>query len=92
MRAVLTNAIEKEDGPSPADIRLRDEFAMAALTGFLANPNLTSAGDLQSAESAYIWADAMMKAREPDPLGRDASGVTPGMRDYLAKGREGVRS
>ena len=39
---------------------LRDQFAMAALTGML----MRSVGYEETAEKAYKFADAMMKARE----------------------------
>lgn len=49
----------------------RDQFAMAALTGLLANPKLQDAilkkGGANSGwieQSAYAFADAMMKTRE----------------------------
>jgi len=42
---------------------LRDEFAMAALTGFVANPN-NIAGTEESAQWAYRYADAMIEARK----------------------------
>jgi len=41
--------------------RLRDEFAMAALTGFLANPNAPAYTDLAT---CYEKADEALKARE----------------------------
>lgn len=55
--------------------RLRDEFAMAALTGLLAysyvNPMRgnyhENCDDRRAAESAYEYADAMLKAREITP-------------------------
>lgn len=40
---------------------LRDQFAMAALTGLLANPDAAKYKD--RAEVAYNYADAMMEAR-----------------------------
>lgn len=45
------------------EVMLRDQLAMAALTGFLANPdnNYTQA---ECAIYAYSMADVMMKARE----------------------------
>lgn len=44
----------------PGDTELRDQFAMAALTGML----LTGAmSDDKMAKQAYIYADAMLKAR-----------------------------
>ena len=41
---------------------MRDQFAMAALTGLLANPDAAKYKD--RAEVAYNYADAMLKARE----------------------------
>lgn len=48
---------------------LRDQFAMAALTGLLTDPRL-AAGDLASwlAARAFQYADAMLEARKlPQP-------------------------
>jgi hypothetical protein len=42
---------------------LRDQFAMAALTGMCADPELTSLCD-RVAKHAYLLADAMMEARK----------------------------
>ena len=56
---------------------LRDEFAMAALTGLLSNAQIAKEavklqiGPLENqswhASTAYEFADAMMKERENDP-------------------------
>lgn len=43
-------------------VTLRDQFAMAALTGLLSDP--TSSGHDGCAKAAYLYADAMMKARK----------------------------
>lgn len=43
-------------------LTLRDEFAMAALTGLLSDP--TSSGPEGCATAAYLYADAMMEARK----------------------------
>jgi hypothetical protein len=47
---------------------LRDEFAMAALTGLLANPKLAptilNKGPSWFDDNAYAFADAMMEARK----------------------------
>ena len=51
------------DAPAPEAKTLRDDAANAALTGFVANPN-NAAGTEESAQWAYRYADAMMKARE----------------------------
>ncbi len=52
---------------SPPDLTLRDQFAMAALTGLLAyadGDRLSERWDHNDfAEEAYSYADAMMKAR-----------------------------
>jgi len=42
---------------------IRDQFAMAALTGMCADPELTSLCD-RVAKHAYLLADAMMEARK----------------------------
>lgn len=41
---------------------LRDQFAMAAMTGLLSDP--TSSGPKGCATAAYLYADAMMEARK----------------------------
>lgn len=45
---------------------LRDQFAMAALTGILANPGCNPAGhwNADRANDAYQFADTMLAARE----------------------------
>jgi len=43
---------------------LRDEFAIAALTGIMANPDCAFEDDWEFADFAYDLADAMMKRRE----------------------------
>ena len=45
---------------------LRDRFAMAALTGVLAHPTRFNNSYDDVAESAWDYADAMMKARNND--------------------------
>ena len=48
--------------------RLRDEFAMAALTSMLSRPQDFAEGTPKiAADWAYKFADAMMKARENEP-------------------------
>lgn len=42
---------------------LRDYFAAKAMQGFASNPNWASDAEA-TAEIAYLWADAMMEARE----------------------------
>ena len=49
---------------SQARAELRDRFAMAALTGLLANSALSGLSYEPIAEETYEWADAMLKARE----------------------------
>lgn len=60
--------------PLSSNITLRDYFAAAALQGLLANPKLQQQilyqGGAQSGwieESAYEFANAMLKARETSP-------------------------
>lgn len=57
--------------PIPLAVTLRDQFAMAALTGLLANPKLQPeilktggayGGWIEG--SAWSWADAMMEKRK----------------------------
>ncbi len=48
----------------------RDQFAMSALTGMLANPN-ASADDASYASCAYRMADAMLAARTAAGCQRD---------------------
>jgi hypothetical protein len=55
------------DELTAAQIDLRDRFAMAALTGMIANPGTRGdADDLADylAGESYRYADAMMKARK----------------------------
>jgi len=47
--------------------RLRDEFAMAALTGLLAKYGLGEAEPESMAADSYAYADAMLRAREVKP-------------------------
>ena len=49
-------------GTRDIGLDIRDQFAMAALTGLLANPDAAKYKD--RAEVAYNYADAMLKARE----------------------------
>ena len=73
---------------------LRDDFAIAALTGILAGDDSLLAISRITQKSggrpsefaaglAYEIADAMLEERKPDPLDRDARGVTKGMRDFI---------
>ena len=43
---------------------LRDYFAAKAMQGFAADPNMSDKTAEEIAELAYIWADAMIRARE----------------------------
>lgn len=83
------------------DRTIRDDFAIAALTGLLVNDtSLSLIAKISekkgarlaayAAELAYEFADAMIEARKPDPLGRDADGVTARFREYL-QGRRKAR-
>lgn len=56
--------IEAEQAEKQARAELRDRFAMAALTGLLANPSLERMPEDVWASDAYIFADAMLKARD----------------------------
>ena len=47
----------------PDELTLRDRFAMAALVGFCANPNLDES-NAEAANMAYEQADAMIEARK----------------------------
>lgn len=56
--------IEAEQAEKQARAELRDRFAMAALTGLLANGSFYLANHLaQRAKAVWAEADAMMKAR-----------------------------
>ncbi len=52
-------------------MELRDRFAMAALTGLLADSNLDT-DENSFAKLAYTYADAMLKAREEKKVSPDA--------------------
>ena len=54
---------EQKTEPTDAPKTLRDEFAMAALTGILANTDLSNSTAHEFAEIAYGQADAMMTER-----------------------------
>ena len=50
--------------PVKESVTLRDQFAMAALTGLL---SYSYDGPAYAAEQAYIFADAMLKERKFNP-------------------------
>ena len=50
--------------PTPTEPTLRDKFAMAALTGILAGSPNKEIGPEDYAHDAYMFADAMIEARE----------------------------
>ena len=53
------------EAPNKIDIeRLRDEFAMAALTGMVQSEYADKVSAMQWSKDAYEVADAMLKARE----------------------------
>jgi len=61
----LEDALQRERqvmGVMLQNITMRDQFAMAALTGLLANP--VCIGWSQCAEDCYQMADKMLEARE----------------------------
>ena len=45
-------------------LTLRDRFAMAALTGFMASGDAATGNDRAIAQLAYRFADAMLEARK----------------------------
>jgi hypothetical protein len=63
---VYVNDTPLADAPALEAKTLRDEFAMAALTGFMADPNvlLPTCDFNATAEGLYVIADAMMEARK----------------------------
>ena len=52
------------EAPALETKTLRDEFAMAALQGLMANPDNPPDTRREWAEEAYLYADAMMEARK----------------------------
>ena len=50
---------------TPPDMTLRDRFAMHALQGLLADPNIQASRD-EFAAGAYKIADAMLRARSAE--------------------------
>ena len=64
-RALVGGDTPPADAPAPEAKTLRDEFAMAALTGLLANAvDDGSMGAEDWASDAYLFADKMMEARK----------------------------
>lgn len=55
--------INRDDNPQPEEKTLRDEFAMAALTGILVHGSHQVGEAYRNAEIAYNMADAMLKIR-----------------------------
>jgi hypothetical protein len=52
---------------APQEPTLRDRFAMAALTGYIAQYGARTDGEKTAARTAYALADAMLAARVPKP-------------------------
>lgn len=50
----------------PAERTLRDEFAMAALTGLLSYSKVNIDAVIDNTNDAYMYADYMMEARKTD--------------------------
>lgn len=73
-----------ESTKSPAEVLgggtdLRDQFAMAALTGLLSDPNVTPGEEEDfddfvkgTSEACYVFADAMLTARQASIRGGEA--------------------
>ena len=61
----MTTPATHSPAPSPPYLTLRDQFAMAALTGLIAYPRDCAGGNtpLAFGKRAYEYADAMLKAR-----------------------------
>jgi hypothetical protein len=55
--------IEAEQAEKQARAELRDRFAMAALTGLLADHTMQNFAVTEFADLSYEYADAMLKAR-----------------------------
>jgi hypothetical protein len=66
IREVYVSDTPPADAPAPEVKTLRDEFAMAALAGFMADPNvlLPTCDFNATAKGLYAIADAMMEARK----------------------------
>ena len=61
----LSYRLGHADGIAQAQATLRDQFAMAALTGWLASGG--NSCTRKEADDAYMMADAMLTAREAKP-------------------------
>ena len=57
---------DEVEAPAPESATLRDQFAMAALTGLLMRREITSS-PAGFANAAYKYADDMLAARETKP-------------------------
>ena len=66
LREMEPQVVEAEQAEKQARAELRDRFAMAALTGLLANPSHDMLSPEEWASDAYNIADAMLKARGDD--------------------------
>ena len=64
LREMHPNVVEAELAAKQSRAELRDRFAMAALTGLLANPAEARISPAEWTYDAYRFADAMLKARE----------------------------
>ena len=63
--AQVTTPAAPPPAPSPPHLTLRDQFAMAALTGMMGSRNPSSPRFHPEDDAAYVYAvaDAMLKAR-----------------------------
>ena len=60
---IVAEYVEPQESNEAPQLTLRDQFAMAALTGFIASADETMKPEAY-AIAAYMAADAMMKARK----------------------------
>lgn len=60
---VFIDLLDGKDTLPEETLTLRDHFALAALGGFLADPNVGGSA-AKAAKVAYEYADAMLKARK----------------------------
>ena len=63
LREMHPHVVEAEQAGKAARAELRDRFAMAALTGLLADHTMQQLSVTQFADLSYEYADAMLKAR-----------------------------